>query len=252
MLGKFHFAYCTTNKFNNKIYVGRHTTSNINDGYLGSGTILKKSIKKYGRENFKREILQFCDSLEDLREKEEFWIKNFQAVELGYNISKTSGGWGSGELHPNYGKIPYNKDVPMGEDQKNLLSQLHTGKSHSEETKRKISESNKGFKNHTYGLERTEEWRENISNSLKGRVAWNKGKTGIYSEEVLKKMANAKRGKPSWNKGQKMSEETKIKLSKVKKGKLYPIKKVTCTYCKKVGALNLMNRYHFNNCKLKK
>jgi group I intron endonuclease len=112
MSNSFHFVYCTTNKFNNKVYVGRHTTSNIGDGYLGSGKYFKRALKKYGRENFMREILQFCDSLEDLMEKEEFWIKEFKAVKLGYNISKTSGGWGPGELHPNYGKIPYNKGVP--------------------------------------------------------------------------------------------------------------------------------------------
>ena len=54
---KYHIIYKTTNLINGKIYVGMHSTDNLNDGYLGSGWILKQAIKKYGKENFKREVL---------------------------------------------------------------------------------------------------------------------------------------------------------------------------------------------------
>lgn len=43
-----YIIYKTTNLINDKIYVGKHNTS-VNDGYLGSGKILKQSIKKYGK-----------------------------------------------------------------------------------------------------------------------------------------------------------------------------------------------------------
>ncbi len=48
-----------------------HSTSNINDGYLGSGLVLRRSIRKYGEKNFKREILEFCESREMLAKREE-------------------------------------------------------------------------------------------------------------------------------------------------------------------------------------
>jgi hypothetical protein len=45
---KFHFIYKTTNLLNNKFYIGMHSTSNLKDGYLGSGTHLRYAIRKYG------------------------------------------------------------------------------------------------------------------------------------------------------------------------------------------------------------
>jgi hypothetical protein len=47
--------YCTTNKINGKKYIGSHNKRKLN--YLGSGTDLKQAIKKYGKENFTRQIL---------------------------------------------------------------------------------------------------------------------------------------------------------------------------------------------------
>ena len=71
-LKKFHFIYKTTNLLNNKFYIGMHSTSNLKDGYIGSGTRLRHSIRKYGIENFKFEIIEWCDNREFLikREKE--------------------------------------------------------------------------------------------------------------------------------------------------------------------------------------
>ena len=48
----YHFLYKTTNLINNKYYYCVHSTKNLNDGYLGSGKYLKRSINKYGKENF--------------------------------------------------------------------------------------------------------------------------------------------------------------------------------------------------------
>jgi len=67
---KYHFIYKTTNLLNGKYYVGMHSTCNLKDGYLGSGKKLRHSIRKYGKENFRLEILEFFDSRELLIEKE--------------------------------------------------------------------------------------------------------------------------------------------------------------------------------------
>jgi hypothetical protein len=54
----YHIVYLTTNLVNGKIYVGVH--HNSTDSYIGSGKILAKAIKKYGKQNFKRQILHSC------------------------------------------------------------------------------------------------------------------------------------------------------------------------------------------------
>lgn len=76
----------------------------------------------------------------------------------------------------------------------------HNGESLSEETKKKISATLKAKK----------------------MVPWNKGKTGVYSEETLKKISESGKGRPGWNKGLKlgpMPEETRQKISRANKGK---------------------------------
>lgn len=67
---KYFFIYKTTNLINEKYYIGMHSTSNLKDGYLGSGKYLRRSIRKHGKENFRCEVLEFCESWEKLVEKE--------------------------------------------------------------------------------------------------------------------------------------------------------------------------------------
>ena len=68
---KYHFIYKTTNVLSGKYYIGMHSTDNLEDGYLGSGTRLRYSINKHGKENHKLDILEFCESRELLKEREE-------------------------------------------------------------------------------------------------------------------------------------------------------------------------------------
>ena len=65
-----YIVYKTTNLVNGKIYIGAHKTSDLNDGYMGSGVHLKRSQEKYGLENFKTEILYELESLEEMYSKE--------------------------------------------------------------------------------------------------------------------------------------------------------------------------------------
>lgn len=90
---KFHIIYKTTNLLNGKIYVGLHSTDNLNDGYMGSGWVLKYAIKKYGRKNFKREILLVLSNREEAREVEALLVdKEFISRPNTYNLQE--GGMG--------------------------------------------------------------------------------------------------------------------------------------------------------------
>ena len=79
--------YKTTNLINNKIYIGQHQTNNLNDNYLGSGTLLLFAIKKYGKENFSKEILYNFDNFKDMNDKEtELVTSDFIKNQNNYNI----------------------------------------------------------------------------------------------------------------------------------------------------------------------
>lgn len=67
---KLYFVHKTTNLKNGKFYIGVHETFNLNDGYLGSGKVLRNSIYFHGKENFKREILEFCKDKQTMYQKE--------------------------------------------------------------------------------------------------------------------------------------------------------------------------------------
>lgn len=67
---KYHFTYKTTNLINGRYYLGMHSTNRIDDGYIGSGKRLYYEISKYGRENFKLEVLEYFISREELVQAE--------------------------------------------------------------------------------------------------------------------------------------------------------------------------------------
>jgi group I intron endonuclease len=89
-----YFIYKTTNLINGKIYIGQKRAPGLAKSYLGSGTILKKAVKKYGKINFKRDILEFCLE-ENMNNRERYWIKFYDSTnhKIGYNI--TDGGEGT-------------------------------------------------------------------------------------------------------------------------------------------------------------
>lgn len=83
----FFLIYKITNNVNGKVYIGKHQTNNIEDGYMGSGKLVRRAIKKYGSENFEREILFKFDTEEEMNSKEaELVTEEFCERDDTYNL----------------------------------------------------------------------------------------------------------------------------------------------------------------------
>ena len=114
-----YYIYRITNKINNKTYIGQHKYKNIDDNYMGSGIYLKKAQKKYGIENFKKEILVFNISKQehaDLLEKT-FIAAEREKVGTRNCYNRADGGRG-GNGESNKGHPAWNKGKPMSDETK--------------------------------------------------------------------------------------------------------------------------------------
>lgn len=152
-----YVIYQITNTINNKIYIGKHKTKDINDGYMGSGKHLKHAQSKYGLENFKKEILHICLDEHDMNIKEaELVTPEFCLREDTYNICPGGqGGWGYinnaglNNINKDYDKLskaltgrksPWTTDrLKALHKSGNFKYDTFSGKTHSEKTKSLIS-----------------------------------------------------------------------------------------------------------------
>lgn len=88
-----HYVYCVENLIDGMFYVGKHSTENLNDGYMGSGKLITRAIAKHGLENFRKFIIAELDSQEKAFEFEKFLVtEEFICNENTYNL--IPGGWG--------------------------------------------------------------------------------------------------------------------------------------------------------------
>ena len=170
---QYNYIYLITNKINGKIYVGKHSTDNLNDGYMGSGKLIKKAIQKYGIENFSKEYLAFCDGEDTLNYLEKFYIKKYKAKEVGYNL--TDGG--EGLQNPN-------NEIRQKISASRKGKPRFLGRTHSSNTKQKMSESHKGDKNPFYGKHHSEETRIKISKAGLGKKLSEEAKQKIRMSNI--------------------------------------------------------------------
>jgi hypothetical protein len=193
---QFNYVYIITNLINEKQYIGEHSTNNLNDRYLGSGKYLIKAIKKYGKGNFKKEILEQFNTKEEAFNAQEKYINEYNTIiPNGYNISPHGGRGMKGACKSRHLSIAH----------KQKISVALKGKPLSEEHKKNLMGKNKG-KKHSY--------EQNINHSLKisgvNNVNWGKK----LSESTKEKISKA-------HKGKKLSTEHKEKISKNKKNNQY-------------------------------
>lgn len=184
---EYGYIYKTTNLINGKIYIGQHKASKFSEKYMGSGVILKEAFAKYGKENFKVEMIDdTANNAEELNKLEMYYIQKYNTrdLEIGYNLH-CGGNVQSGENNPMYGKH-YKK---------------------TDEAIDKIRQSRLGK---TFTLEQ----RQKISNTRKQRIAsgnittWNKGiSTGSRSKESIEK--GSKTIKERWKNDNEFIEKMK-------------------------------------------
>ena len=179
---KYHFTYKTTNLVNGRYYLGMHSTNRLDDGYLGSGTRLYRELSKYGRDSFKLEILEYFNTRDELIEGEKSLITEQDLNnENCLNLKPGgSGGWTSEEHQKKATKNANIKRIDLFKNSKEFRDKWykstskiqkelardpnHTfkkyrdgfrGKTHSQETKSKISDAlrgkGRGVNNSQYG-----------------------------------------------------------------------------------------------------
>lgn len=209
-------VYKITNTINNKVYIGQ-TINSLESRWKchlkksSKSLLVSRAIQKYGKENFTIEQIDSSETLDELNQKEIYWISFYQSTDVlkGYNIM--SGGRNAlltdesklkisikkkGQRHTEETKRQMSesrKGRIFSEETRKKISDSHKGKIVSSETKRKISEANLGRKH-------TEQSKENM-------------KIGLSSLETREKMRNN-------NLGKKLSEETKRKISLANTGRV--------------------------------
>ena len=156
---KYHYIYKTTCRVTNKYYIGMHSTDNLKDGYLGSGKRLWYSIDKHGKNNHVKEILEFLPDRKSLKDREKEIVNSELLNEkLCMNIAPGGGGGFISKEHEN--------NFQKGADKFRELSTTNA----REKLKWLIKNDADWY----------DEWKKNMSTSLKGNQAF-KGKN--HSEE---------------------------------------------------------------------
>lgn len=207
-----YYIYEIKNLINNKTYIGQRkcqeNISPLDDEYMGSGELIRKAIKKYGLENFTKIILE--EGIETKKEadnREIYWIdKGKKDGRCQYNISRGGTGGNLGEevnrkqaetLRKSYEENPELRKIVSIKMKRVFSNPIH---------REALSKAHKEAMNRP-------EVKEKCRQAHLGKKA---------TEEHIKNLSDAMKGKNTWSKGRKISEETKLKI-KMNNGKSYRI-----------------------------
>lgn len=179
--------YKITNLVNDKMYIGQHVTDNIDDGYMGSGKLMKCALSKYGVENFRKEWLGFYEDEEELNYMErvfvdETWISRPDTynLQIGGGLRQTEAVKLKMRLS-HIGKSSWNKGLPKE-------MQPRFGKHVSEQTRKKISTKAKISQRgrihpELRGKKLSAEHKAKDREAMLGMKFWNNGQINVRAKE---------------------------------------------------------------------
>ena len=221
------YIYKTTNNVNGKVYIGK-SEKTFDGSYYGSGILLWKAIEKYGIENFQVEVLELCETVEQLNDREIYWID--QHKDHSYNIAKGGSGGDTISFHPNREEIIKKRNLSVSrsllghevsEETRDKIRKKKIGRKLTKDQKNKISQSAKangksgGDRYSNRSSEEMEETRKKLSEAAKrngfGGDTWS-SLSEEEKQERSQKMSNSR-------KGRKLSEETKNKIAEKLRGR---------------------------------
>lgn len=165
--------YQTTNLITGIKYIGKDKNNNPN--YIGSGADLKIAIKEYGKHNFKKEIIEHCNDINHLVERETYWLNYYDAENNSDFYNKTNKPFGNSGLseetkqnikqglkkriwNPEWGKLSGQTRIGSKRDIKSGDEHGNYGKSKSDEHKQNLSLARMGEKH-------SKEWNQAIKNN---------------------------------------------------------------------------------------
>jgi len=190
MSDRIYSIYKITNQINQKVYIGQ--TSNLKGRIAQHFSInspcrrLKNSIKKYGRENFKVDVIETCQTIDECNRKEIHWIIFYDSMnsDKGYNLK--SGG--DNKFH----------STETIQKMKNTRSTLihhfqgKCGESHPRYGKKNSTEHRSRISNSLRGKKLTESHKKAMSLGHIGQVAWNKMKIQcVETKEIYNSIKEA-------------------------------------------------------------
>lgn len=193
-----------------KVYIGctsEDLDTRWSKGYCHNSD-LRRDIKKFGKDNFKREILASGLTEEDAYDMEQELIHKYRTINSDsiYNIS--NGGKGNPGYHHTH-----------TEEAKRKIREASLGRHHTEEAKKKLSDARKGEGNPMYGKHPSEETRRKLSESKRGE------KHPLYGTH---RSGSTKRKISESNLGKCLTEETKRRIGEGHR------KKVMCVETEKI------------------
>lgn len=210
----YGYIYKITNNITGLSYIGKHKYDKpiLDEKYITSGTLINKSIRKYGFDSFTRELIDTAESSSELNDKEIYYIDKFNTrVPNGYNLTRG----GDGVVEPSLEvreKMAYWKGKQQSAETKRKRSDSLKKVVHTEEWVNKIRLANNGTKPSEYTIKRSIEVNKNYRWYTNGveeirtdklpPEGWVKGR--IHRDSPLV--------------GTKRSEETKQRISEVLKG----------------------------------
>jgi hypothetical protein len=221
----FYTVYKIQNLVNNKEYIGYHHTNDLNDNYMGSGTLIQKAIEKYGIENFSKEYIEIFDNRDDAVALEAYLV-NEEYVKLNTNYNLALGGFSGpgnkskdddiiidGERYFSYNHAKISLNIRFSELNKLLMKEGNgfINKDFHKAFIEKIKDLNdRTLKRNNYlsslwkGVKKSEDHINKINkNPEKIKKTSDKHRGMKRSKETREKMSLAKRGKIPHNMGKK-------------------------------------------------